>query len=551
MLKEMYVKDFILIDEVRLSFDDHMSAFTGETGAGKSLLMDAIGVLKGDRIQTSMIREGKDKALIEGVFEVEERHPAYRLLKDAGYELEDGMFIASRECSRSGKSTARINQRMVNVSFLRDVVSSLVDIHSQHDTQYLLNARYHLSLLDNFCDDAVLCALVKERYQNYKTISDELEAALREDYNEDDLEFLTYQLNEIDDAALKEHELDELEDEQRRLQAFEKISSRVQSALQYLEEEDKGNAALYAAYREISAIHEDDYFQGVAEKLQEAYYQVEEQIQGIRDHMENFDYDEAHFATLQERIFLIHKILRKYGPTWQDVMKQRDELEHKIDIILNRADFVKKQEAIRDAANASFMEAATQLHELRVNKAQELESLILKQLHDLQLPNARFHVAIDTIDGNVNGIDKVAFFVSMNPGEVMKPLSTTASGGELSRFMLGLKTVFTSLQGIETIIFDEIDTGVSGSVAFSVGRKMKEISDHVQVFCVTHLASVAACAHQHYIVEKKQNEDTTHTSIRRLHEDERICELAMISNNSTSESALKAAKELLNRAQDK
>lgn len=545
----MYVKDFVLIDELRLNFDTQMSAFTGETGAGKSLLMDAIGVLKGERINTSMIKEGKEKAFIEGVFEVEEHHPAYTLLQEAGYDVEDFMFVASREFGREGKSVARINQRIVNVSFLKDVVSTLVDIHSQHDTQYLLNTKYHITLLDNFCNVEDLCQRVKTQYQAYKKIHDKLESALHEDYNEDDLEFLTFQLNEIDEADIKEHELEECEEESKRLMAFEKISSKVASSLELLEDEHKGSASLYEACREIGSIHEDDFFEKVKEKLQEAYYQVEEVVHELKDYMDDFDYDEVHFHELQERISCIHKIYRKYGPNVQALQVKREELNQKIDMILHRQDFITKQEALREEAKKQYLLVANELHEIRSTKAKELEQKILEELKDLQLPHARFEVVLETMEGNASGIDNVAFLISMNPGEPLKPLSTTASGGELSRFMLGLKTVFTSLQKIETIIFDEIDTGVSGSVAFSVGRKMKELANQTQVFCVTHLASVAACAQHHYIVEKLQQENTTNTKIRELNEEERIAQLAMISNNSMSTSAMEAAKELYMNAQ--
>lgn len=551
MLTQIYVKDFVLIDQVRLDFDAHMSAFTGETGAGKSILMDAIGILKGDRINASMVKEGKSKAIVEGVFSLRENHIAFSMLEEAGFEMEDDTLIVTREFSKEGKSIARINQRTVTASFLKDVVSSLVDIHSQHDTQYLLNAKYHLSLLDNFCNHEQLCKTVKECYTQYKKIADDLEAALHQDYNEDDLEFLTFQLNEIEEAALQEGELEELEQEQRQLMAFEKINAKVNLTYGYLEDEGRGLAAVYDACKEISSIHEDDFFAGVHDKMLEAYYLIDEQLQQIKDHMNTLEYDEEHFHELQERIFLIHKILRKYGPNRKAVQEKHDELERKIDSILHRQDFVIKQEKIRDEAKTAFLNVANKLHEQRMEKATQLEALVLSQLKDLQLPNAKFHVEIETVTGTSNGIDKVAFFISMNPGEPLKPLSTTASGGELSRFMLGLKTVFTALQGIDTIIFDEIDTGVSGSVALSIGQKMKELAMDTQVFCVTHLAAVAACADYHYIVEKTQLENTTKTNIRLLKEEERLKELAAISSSSSSPAAMDAAKELYLKAQGK
>lgn len=546
MLTQMYVKNFILMDQVNLAFHEHMSAFTGETGAGKSLLMDAIGILKGDRIQGSMVKEGKDKAIIEGVFTFSKNHLAYHLLQDAGYEIEDETLIVTREFSKEGKSTARINQRPTSVAFLKEVVSTLVDLHSQHDTQYLLNAKYHIALLDKFCQDDTLQESVKTCYLRYKQLADELQEVLQQDYNEDDLEFLTMQLNEIDEANMQEGELSALEDEQKRMQAFEKITTRVSSALTYLEAGCSN--ALYDAYKEVHAIHEDDTFVELAEKLLEAYYGIDDTAAQMKTYLDTMEYDEKRFHEIQERIFVIHKIMRKYGSTLLDVQQKRDELESKIDSILHRQDFITKHEKIVQEAKQLFEKEAMKLHELRCKQARKLETLILAQLKDLQLPNAQFRVDLQRFAGNATGIDKVEFLISMNAGERLKSLSNTASGGELSRFMLGLKSVFTRLQGIETIIFDEIDTGVSGSVAFSIGRKMKELAQDTQVFCVTHLAPVAACSQYHYKVEKAQDQHSTETTIHLLEDSQRIVELAAISSSSSSKTALEAAKELIDKA---
>lgn len=546
MLTQMYVKNFILMDQVNLEFHEHMSAFTGETGAGKSLLMDAIGILKGDRIQGSMVKEGKDKAIIEGVFTFSKNHLAYRLLQDAGYEIEDETLIVTREFSKEGKSTARINQRPTSVAFLKEVVSTLVDLHSQHDTQYLLNAKYHIALLDKFCQEDSLRESVKTCYLQYKQLSDELQEVLHQDYNEDDLEFLTFQLNEIDEANVLEGELAVLEDEQKRMQAFEKITTRVSSALTYLE--DGCTNTLYDAYKEVHAIHEDDTFVEIAEKLLDAYYVIDDTSAQMKTYIDTMEYDEQRFHEIQDRIFVIHKIMRKYGLTLLDIQQKRDELERKIDSILHRQDYITKHEKIVQEAKQNFEKEAVKLHELRCKQARKLETLILAQLKDLQLPNAQFRVDLQTFEGNAAGIDKVEFLISMNAGERLKSLSNTASGGELSRFMLGLKSVFTRLQGIETIIFDEIDTGVSGSVAFSIGRKMKELAQDTQVFCVTHLAPVAACSQYHYKVEKAQAQHSTETTIHLLEDSQRIIELAAISSSSSSKTALEAAKELMDKA---
>lgn len=548
MLTQIYVKNFILIDEVQLTLYPHMSAFTGETGAGKSILMDAIGILKGDRVSSDMIKQGCDKAIIEGVFEISSNSMAYKLLEEAGYDIEDGVLIVTREITREGKSTARINQRTTTVSFLKQVLAYLVDIHSQHDTHYLRHAASHLMLLDRFAQNDDLLKDVKESYHVYDKLKKDFETALHQDYNEDDLEFLTFQLNEIDEAALQEDELEELEQEQKQMMGYEKNAETASSAIQLLD--DNSISSIYEAYRLLNMIHDDEIFQTLSSQLLDAYYQIDDYCSQIKKHLEDMEFDEEHFHEIQERIFLLHKIYRKYGGSYAAVMEKRDFLEEKIDSILHRQDYINKQEKKVKEAYQKYQKVCEKLHGIRVKKAKELEELILIQLKDLQLPNARFHVKINEFEGNATGMDQVSFLISMNAGESLKPLQATASGGELSRFMLGLKTVFTSLTGIDTVIFDEIDTGVSGSVAFSIGKKMAQLGKNTQVFCVTHLANVAACANYHYIVEKHQENNQTKTSIRLLNEEERVQELAFISTGTTSKTAIEAALEFYKKAKE-
>lgn len=548
MLTQIFVKDFVLIDNMNIEFADGMSAFTGETGAGKSLLIDAIGILRGDRINTSMVKQGKEKAIIEGIFTLAAHHPARKVLADAGYELEEDTLVIQREFNTEGKSISRMNHRTTTVALIREVLSTLIDIHSQHDSQYLLNTKYHLSLLDSYCAEASLCEEVASLYHHYHKAKQQLADALQNDYNEDDLDMLTYQLNEIDEAAIQEGELEELEDEQRKLMAFEKTSTNLHQVIELLNGDQGANPSLYEACRQLEPLHEDEELVEAHDKLLELYYILDEQYTNLYRYLDAMEYDEARANQISERIFLIHKILRKYGGDPTSVANKRADLERKIDSILHRADFIKKMEELQQQAYDAFYQKAKELQQIRMKKANDLEKHIVHQLRDLHLENAQFHIAFHTIEGNAHGIDQVEFLISMNKGEALKPLQTTASGGELSRLMLGLKTIFTQLQGIETIIFDEIDTGVSGSVAFAIGQKMKQLAQSTQVFCVTHLAQVAACANHHYLVEKKQDASSTTTMIRELEEHQRIEQLARIASDSTSTSALSAARELYEKA---
>ncbi len=548
MLTQIYVKDFILLDEVNLSLRENMSAFTGETGAGKSLLMDAIGILKGDRISSSMVKTGKDKAIIEGVFDISSNSKVQKILMDAGYDIEENQIIVTREFTKEGKSSTRLNQRMTSVSFLREIMSELIDLHSQHDTQYLLNAKYHLSLLDKFIQEETLLQSVKEQFKIYKKCKDEYDSLLHADYSEEDLEFLTFQLNEIDEANIQEDELESLEEELKRMSNFEKVNATIASSIDLLDGEHSCLSNIYEAARGLSSLQYDDALENYASKLNDVYYSLEDLLADIKDYAQTLEFDEHEYQRIVDRISYIHKIYRKYGGKYSSVLKKREELEQIIDGILHRQDALNKLNKQCENAKTEYMKYAEQLHKVRLKKAKELEEYVMKQLHDLELPNAKFCIDFHEIEPSSNGIDQVEFLISMNKGEQLKSLSTTASGGELSRFMLGMKTVFARLQGIETIIFDEIDTGVSGNVAFAIGKKMQELAQHVQVFCVTHLAPVAACADDHYIVQKEQNDEGTKTNIHLLNEGERIQELATISSGSVSDSAKAMAQELLNKA---
>ena len=330
--------------------------------------------------------------------------------------------------------------------------------------------------------------------------------------------------------------------------SYEKNAETASSAIQLLD--DNSISSIYEAYRLLNMIQDDEIFQTLSSQLLDAYYQIDDYCSQIKKHLEDMEFDEEHFHEIQERIFLLHKIYRKYGGSYDAVKEKRDFLEEKIDSILHRQDYINKQEKKVKEAYHKYQKVCEKLHDRRIKKAKELEELILIQLKDLQLPNARFHVEINEFEGNATGMDQISFLISMNAGENLKPLQATASGGELSRFMLGLKTVFTSLTGIDTVIFDEIDTGVSGSVAFSIGKKMAQLGQNTQVFCVTHLANVAACAKYHYIVEKHQENNQTKTSIRLLNEEERVQELAFISTGTTSKTAIEAALEFYKKAEE-
>lgn len=545
MIREIYVKNFILINELHLHFDSNFSCFSGETGAGKSLLIDAISILCGERTSAQYIQKGAEKAFIEATIELEKNHPANKIISDAGYDIENNEFIISREFNQDGKSVARFNQRTTTLSFIKEIMSLLVDIHSQHDNQYLLNNKFHLSLLDEYVNNQELIQDIKDAYKTFKKEDNELKRFMEEEANPDDLDYLQFQLAEMDEMDIKENEVEELEQKQKDMSEFDKICSHLNEAIHLIE--TSHYEQLYKVHKELETI-DNDIVVKANEEINNAYYLIDEQLSNLKDYRNSLSFDENEFDYIQSRIFEINKLFRKHGGSYRSYIKKREEMLESVAFIENRQNFIEKQTLKVKEAETIFLKKAEKLSELRKQKALCLEKEIQNELVDLHLENSVFKINFDRKINNY-GVDQVEFLISMNAGETPKPLAKVASGGELSRLMLGLKTIFNRLAKIETIIFDEIDNGVSGAVAYAIGKKMNAIGKQAQVFAVTHLAPVAVWANQHYLVVKNQEQDHTSTNIRCLNKTERISELAMIAQGTNSEHALKAAEELYQRCE--
>lgn len=545
MIREIYVKNFILINELHLHFDSNFSCFSGETGAGKSLLIDAISILCGERTSTQYIQKGAEKAFIEATIGLEKNHPANKIISDAGYDIENNEFIISREFNQDGKSVARFNQRTTTLSFIKEIMSLLVDIHSQHDNQYLLNNKFHLSLLDEYVNNQVLLQDIKDAYKTFKKEDNELKRFMEEEANPDDLDYLQFQLAEMDEMDIKENEVEELEQKQKDMSEFDKVCSHLNEAIHLIE--TSHYEQLYKVQKELETI-DNDIVVKANDEINNAYYLIDEQLSNLKDYRNSLSFDENEFDYIQSRIFEINKLFRKHGGSYRSYIRKREEMLERVAFIENRQNFIEKQTLKVKEAETIFLKKAEKLSELRKQKALCLEKEIQNELVDLHLENAVFKINFDKKINNY-GIDQVEFLISMNAGETPKPLAKVASGGELSRLMLGLKTIFNRLAKIETIIFDEIDNGVSGAVAYAIGKKMNAIGKQAQVFAVTHLAPVAVWANQHYLVVKNQEQDHTSTNIRCLDKTERISELAMIAQGTNSEHALKAAEELYQRCE--
>ena len=538
MIEQLSVKDYVLFKSCIIDFTDGMSVITGETGAGKSLLIDAIGYLSGDRIKSNVIRNGKDKAILSMVLTSNEKVNA--ILEENGFEV-DNKVIISRTVLNNNKSTVRINQQITTLSFVRKIVNLLVDIHSQMDTYRLMDTSVQMELLDSYAKTMGLKASVNEAYVKYSNVLHELETLKNEEFSDAELEFLTAQLDEIENANIQEDELDALNDQIHAATSWYKNSEDLSSCLYEIDKENGALDSLYTLYKQAS---KSPILNDYEESFKNLYYSlqsVDEELKHMRDTHSN---DSLDLDSLQSRQYLIKKLYRKYGGSYTSLMESKKSITDKIDRIIHRQDVFDKLEKEKEELFTLYMKLANALSLKRKEVFSQLESKVMEHCKDLMLENARFMISCMEKKPSNNGIDDIEFLVSMNPGQDFSSLSASASGGELSRLMLALKVVFQASNGIETIIFDEIDTGVSGKVALAMGAKMKALSKNYQVLCITHLASVAVYANTHYLVNKKTSASETITSVQELDQDKTIQELAVMTSGEASQKAKESMQDL-------
>lgn len=538
MIEQLSVKDYVLFKSCIIDFTDGMSVITGETGAGKSLLIDAIGYLSGNRIKSNVIRNGKDKAILSMVLTSNDRVNA--ILEENGFEVDDQVII-SRTILNNNKSTVRINQQITTLSFVRKIVNLLVDIHSQMDTYRLMDTSVQMELLDSYAKTMDLKASVKEAYVKYSNVLHELETLKNEEFSDAELEFLTTQLDEIENANIQEDELDALNDQIHEATSWYKNSEDLSSCLYEIDKENGALDSLYTLYKQAS---KSPILNDYEESFKNLYYSlqsVDEELKHMRDTHSN---DSLDLDSLQSRQYLIKKLYRKYGGSYTSLMESKKSITDKIDRIIHRQDVFDKLEKEKEESFTAYMKLAKALSLKRKACFKELESKVMEHCKDLMLENARFMISCMEKKPSSNGIDDIEFLVSMNLGQDFSSLSASASGGELSRLMLALKVVFQATNGIETIIFDEIDTGVSGKVALAMGAKMKSLSKNYQVLCITHLASVAVYANTHYLVNKKASASETITSVQELDQDKTIQELAVMTSGEASQKAKESMQDL-------
>ena len=552
MLRELKIENLAIIDELDLEFGDGLIVLTGETGAGKSIILSGINLLIGEKAFVDMIRDGEDHLLAQGVFEINEEQ-AEELSARFGIDVEDNEVIVRRYFDRNSRGKVYVNGVRVSLTNLKEIMGTLVDIVGQHSHQMLLNKNNHVRLLDKFLGEEgkELRGNINRVYLKYKEVSnkiDEIEKNRQEAIEK--REFYEFQLNEINRVAPEVDEDNRLEEEYKKLFNAGKIKDKIlDSNIQLRDGEINALHFINNSRRNIESLCKyGEEFEEILEKLEKVYYELEDCIDMLDTADRDIDIDENRLQKVIERLDLINKMKSKYGATIEEIIEFRDNIAEKINLLEENSFEVKKLLKEKKEAEEKYWELALELRELRLKKALEIEKLLEQELQFLKMGDARFHIVVDKNEhmGN-NGSDSIEFLISTNIGQGMKPLWKIASGGEVSRIMLALKVIFSRVDNIPILIFDEIDTGVGGETVRKIADKLREIGDHAQVVSITHSPAIAARAHEQFYIKKETVNNKTSTTVKKLDAKGRVVEIArMLAGENVTEAVLQHAEELLN-----
>ncbi|MDR3190345.1 MAG: DNA repair protein RecN [Lactobacillaceae bacterium] len=553
MLQELSIQNFAIIPKMDLSFNPQMTVLTGETGAGKSIIIDAVGLLTGGRSSQDFIREGADKAVLQGLFTLDELTDVKPVLAEYGIELDDAQLLINREINRNGRNVIRVNGTLVNTAILKDIGAHLVDIHGQNEHQALMQVENHRSMLDEFGQATIAPKLAEYQvaYQQYKQLKHTYQQRLA---NEQEwaqrFDMLEFQAKELADAQLIDGEEETLEAEYQALTNFQDILSALSKAYEALAGDWDGNGleTVSTAVNELEDIEDlTPQYGEITQRVRGAYFELQDAAADVLSIRDNLEFDEGRLQEVDERLNLIRSLERKYGATITDVLAHQAEVENQLMGMRENGTTAAELAEALAMAETKVQTLAAALTELRKTAAVGLTKQIHAQLKDLYMEKAVFSVDFgDSNEPKEFGVDNIEFYIQTNPGETAKPLVKIASGGELSRMMLAMKTIFSQQQGATSIIFDEVDTGVSGRVAQAIAEKISTIAQTSQVLTITHLPQVAAVADHHLFIEKQVHGDRTETTVTPLTEAQRVDEIArMLSGSELSEAARQNARELL------
>lgn len=558
MLLQLNIMNFALIEKLSIDFSTGFNVLSGETGAGKSILIDAISFVLGGKFNKNLIRVGEDKTVVEAVFSIENQRTR-DILKELDIN-DEGIVILSRESFHSGKTVAKVNNKSLLLSKIKHVSETLIDIHGQHENQNLLDSSKHINYIDSFGQDLLVDKL--KEYENYYRKYIEIEEKINrlqgnDGEREKKIDFLKFQIDEIGSIKPKIGEDEELSKKFNMLSNGEKIKKALEKSYILLKENDESRISitdsLIYVIRELKSIeahHEE--VKPIVDALEESYYLIEDNTRTISNLKDNADYDIGELEFINSRMYQLSTCKKKYGPTLDDVIAYKNSIEDQYYELINSGEII---EALLDEKKRLYeklIEISQNLHNARLSISELLEKDIKKELDYVGLEKSNFKIDVAYTDNlNSKGRDKIQFNISTNPGQPLQPLEEVVSGGELSRIMLALKTVFVDKDQIPSVIFDEVDTGISGRIAQRVGEKMVLISENHQVFCITHLPQIAALADSNYLIEKNSNEVTTFTKVKKLKDDEVEQEVArIIGGSEVTAITIENAREMISKAKE-
>ena len=540
MITKLHIKNIGIIENVEIDFNNGLNVLTGETGAGKTLILDSLGIISGGRFSKEMIRKGETNSYVElCMYEPESEYSI------------DGNIIISREININGRNMCKINGRMATVNELKEFMSKFIEIHGQNDNQNLLDIKEHQKYLDGFIGNQV--EELKNEYLNYYTRYNEIKKELKENFGDDKerqrkIDLLNYQINEIEVASLKEGEEDELEEKRKIIMNSEKIAQSLNEADMAISESTID--ALSSSIRALEKIEQiDKKYEQTVSNLKGVYYELQEISKDISSYREDTYFDEQERSEVEERLDLIYDLKRKYGNSITEILQYNEEIKQEIDKIENLEERNNELKKEKTQIKEKMTQLALEIHKIREKKAKELSIEINSNLKDLEMKNAKINVHVDYIEDEFysTGKDKIEIYISTNIGEDEKELAKIASGGEMSRVMLAIKTVLANTDQMPILVFDEIDTGISGKAANRVAEKLSKIATKHQVLCISHLPNIAAIADYNYFISKHIQNERTNTNIKLLNENEVINEIARISSGEINEATIKYATELRNK----
>lgn len=556
MLLELNIQNFAIINKIRVNFTKGLNVLTGETGAGKSIIIDAISLVLGGRADKEYVKSGCEKTIIEALFFIEHMNDIEKVLEEYGIQKEDdNTLLIVREIFNTGRSTSRINGRTVTLSMLNDVTSKLIDIHGQHDHQSLLKNDRHSEFIDSLGDYKIIDIKekVKRGYEELQTLKSRLKTLVQDEMEKErKIDLLNFQLEEIDEAKLIDGEEESLISEYNLLSNAESIAVTLSDTITNLDSDYYGNKSIidelsniYSNLHKISK-HSGD-VSGFANVIESIIYQLQDLAREVRYYQDKIEYNPERLKFLDERLDLINKLKRKYGKTIEEILNYREEINRDLNILLNCEEEIKEiRNKIFDCETKMSL-LCQDLTKERTCISDRFEKEITKELSEVNMPKVKFKVKIEKLEYfTQNGQDKIEFLISTNPSEPLKSLSKIVSGGEMSRIMLAFKSILAEIDKIPTLIFDEIDTGISGRTAQIVGEKIANISSNHQIICITHLPQIAALADSHYLINKKISDNESTTEIIKLDDNERVEELSrLLGGVNLTETTKQHAREMI------